>query len=205
MIHSGKFSPSRTRGFTLIEILVVIVIVGISVSVMVLRLAGTSDEDEAQKEILRLKQLMEFTQEQAVIRGQEYGVRFYKSGYRFMQYDTAEEGWIDIRNSRFLHSRQLDEAYELDLYIEQLPVDLLDSQEDDPQPEEKESELETIGSHLLPEVTPESEKIRPQVFLLSSSELTPAFEIRLRIPGTDIEKFLHGLPQGILTQERLDE
>ncbi len=188
------------RGFTLIEILVVIVLVGISVSVVVLNIPISDDDDAISEEVTRLQQLLVFAHEQAVIRSEEYGVRFYKSGYRFMQYDHQSEMWVDIESTRLLRSRQLDDMYELDLYIDQLPIDIPDSEQDDPEIKIEDSKLQTIGSTLsaTPEVE-EDEKILPQVFLLSSSELAPPFELRLRIPGSDHEKLLIGSAEGRYT------
>ncbi len=189
--------PSRFhRGFTLIEILVVIVLVGISVSVVVLNIPIRNDGDTLNEEAERLQQLLRFAHEQAVIRSEEYGVRFYKTGYRFMQYDSQQEQWIDIASSRLLRSRQLDEQYQLDLYIDQLPVEIPDSEQDDPVIEEEDDKLKTIGSSLLSPQTDEEDKILPQVFLLSSSELMPPFEVRLRIPGSDYERLLTGTAEG---------
>lgn len=192
------------RGFTLIEILVVIVILSITISVVIVNFAPDSADDIAEEEISRLHTLLAFAHEQAVIRGREYGIRFYKSGYRFMFYDDGDEKWSDIPNDRLLVSRQFDESLELDLYIDQLPVEILDSQDDDPVIEE-ENKLASAASLAYADSGSEQKKIRPQVFLLSSSEITPQFDLRLRVPGTDIEKNLQGLADGRFIQGNEDE
>lgn len=194
------------RGFTLIEILVVIVILSITISVVIVNFAPDDADDIAEEEISRLQMLLAFSHEQAVIRGREYGIRFYKSGYRFMLYDDTDEDWTDIPNDRLLVSRQFDESLELHLYIDQLPVEILDSQDDDPvNDDDEENKLASAASLALSDNNSAQEKARPQVFLLSSSEVTPQFDLHLRIPGSDIEKVLQGLADGSFVRGDEDE
>ncbi|HED33514.1 MAG TPA: type II secretion system protein GspH [Gammaproteobacteria bacterium] len=217
--------PHRDQGFTLIELLVVVVIVSISISIVVMKISGGSEEDLAENEIQKLQQLLRFAHTQSVVRSQEYGLRFYKTGYRFMIYDENTKLWVDLNTDKLLRARSFPEPLELDLYINQLSVDLLDSSKDDPKVEEKEEEEEE--SELAGPLSTQKNKtvntatgafsirpnaqnsntvvIKPQVFLLSSSELEPQFELRLRVPGSDIEEYLYALPQGEYTRKAPDE
>ena len=200
--YSKRYN-SLNRGFTLIELLVVIVIISLSIAVVVVNISTGGEEELAEEEIIRLQQILRFAHEQSVIRSEEYGLRFYETGYRFMRYDEETDNWIDLSKDKLLRSRNLPQPLELDLYIEQVPVEIFESREDEPKPEPEveENKLASAASDLdlvaqnttQPDVT---EIIKPQVFLLSSSELTPQFEVRLRIPGSDIEELLEGLPQG---------
>jgi len=182
------------RGFTLIELLVVVVIISISVGYVVVNIAGTDENDLVEEEIVRLQQILRFAHEQSVIRAQEYGVRFYETGYRFMIFDELNDIWVDITKDKLLRSRVLPEQIDLDLYIEQTPVTLLESPKDDPQA--KNEELATAASNIKDANQPTTNQILPNIFLLSSSELTPTFEVRMRIPGGDAEASLEGLAQG---------
>jgi len=214
MQHNHHPSISQyNRGFTLIEILVVVVIISFMTGLVVVNFSAGGEDDLAEEEIIRLQQLLRFAHEQSVIRSQEYGVRFYKTGYRFMKLNEDDDDnkiWEDV-NDKLLRSRSLPEPLELDLYIEQLPVELVDSQDDDPEIEVDEpNKLETAASNdpsnigLRTQKT-EQEKIKPQVFLFSSSELEPPFELRIRIPGTRIEQNIEGLPQGEYERVIADE
>ncbi len=191
----------RNRGFTLIEILVVIVLISIMIGLVVVNFSPGGEEDVAEEEVLRLQNLLNFAHQQSVIRAQEYGVRFYTTGYRFMQYDELNDSWFDIANDRLFKVRTLPEPFELDLYIDQLPVEIPGSFDDDP-------EVEAIDTETgISTITPQTveDKIKPHIFLLSSGELTPSFELRLRIPGSDIEEYLRGLPEGDYRRGRPDE
>lgn len=197
--HSGL--KHRAGGFTLIEILVVVVIISISIGMVVVNISGGSAEEIADEEISRLQQILRFAHEQSVVRAEEYGVRFYKTGYRFMKLNEIDDTWEDL-NDKLLRYRVLPEPLEIDLYLQQTPIDLLESAEDDPEIEpEEENKLATAASNDASNIdiktaTEARKKIMPQVILLSSSELDQAFELYIRIPGSDIHEELQGLIQG---------
>jgi len=196
---------SRTlpRGFTLIELLVVVVIISISVGYVVVNISTGSAEEQLEEEIIRLQQVLRFAHEQSVVRSEEYGVRFYETGYRFMLYDELNDSWVDVAKDKLLRSRMLPEQIELDLYIEQSPVTLPESPKDDPKA--KNENLASAASNIKDANQPKVDPIMPNVFLLSSSELSPPFEVRLRIPGNKIEETLEGLPQGEFNRVLDDE
>jgi len=189
-INSTKYP----HGFTLIELLVVVIIISISIGYVVVNISTGSAEEQLEEEIIRLQQVLRFAHEQSVVRSEEYGVRFYETGYRFMVFDELNDSWVDVEKDKLLRSRLLPEQVELDLYIEQSPVVLLESPKDDPKA--KNEDLASAASNIKAANQPEVEPILPNVFLLSSSELSPPFEVRLRIPGNKIEEALEGLPQG---------
>jgi len=207
-MHRRRTLPNRQTitGFTLIEILVVIVIISISVGLVVVNFSSGGASKKAEEEVVRLQQLLRMAHQQSVIRAEEYGVRFYKTGYRFMKYDELSKQWADIANDRLLRSRIIAEPLEIDLYIEQLSVDIPQSTDDDPEPpEDTQLSDANINTQTTALNAVDSKQIKPQIFLLSSAELTPAFELRIRIPGSDIEEQLLGLPQGEYTREANEE
>jgi len=198
-----KNTSKKSRGFTLIELLVVVVIISISVGYVVVNISGISEDDLIEEEINRLQQILRFAHEQSVIRAEEYGVRFYETGYRFMVFDELNDVWVDITKDKLLRSRTLPEQIDLDLYIEQTPVTLLESRKDDPQT--KDANLASAASNIKEANQPALNPILPNIFLLSSSELTPVFEVRLRILGGDAQASLEGLAQGEYKQILDDE
>lgn len=202
-------SASTIKGFTLIEILVVIVIISIGVGVVAVNFSAGSLEQKAEEEADRLQQLLRFAHQQSVVRAEEYGIRFYTTGYRFMQYDELSQQWADIQKDRLLRNRALIEPLEINLYIDQLSVDIPDSPSDDPQVEKEDDkdaeEQTTVVAKTQSFTSQATDKIRPQVFLLSSGELSPAFELHIRVPGTEINEQLNGLPQGEYTRGIIEE
>jgi type II secretion system protein H len=194
---------TRQRGFTLIELLVVVVIISISIGVVIVNISTNGEEELLEEEIIRLQQILRFAHEQSVIRGEEYGVRFYKTGYRFLWFDEVNNLWTDITKDKLLRSRTLPEQFELNLYIEQTPVDILESPKDDPKVKDK--KLATAASNVKNINQPNKDQIKPQIYLLSSSELTPQFEVSLRIPGNDFKQSMEGLPEGKYKRVLADE
>lgn len=195
-LPSRPIKYSHLRGFTLIELLVVIVIISISISLIVVNFSAGGEKELVEKEILRMQQLLRFAHQQSVIRAEEYGIRFYKTGYRFLQYNELEKNWSSINNDKLLRSRTFPEELELDLYIDQLSVDILDSPKDEVDRELALDSKDKNDNNAANTSLVEEKQIKPQIFLLSSSELVPPFNVRLRIPGSDIEEHLYGLPQG---------
>ena len=162
---------SCNGGFTLIELLVVISIISIAFTVLItLTYSFSNPTDAIKQEAQRLQQLLTFAQEQSVIRGEEYGLRLNEARYRFMRLDD-ENKWIDIAGDSLLYPRQLPENMRLVLLIEKLDVVL-----------EDEDEQPVVNQNN--EDNPENQ-IKPQLFLLSSGEVTPDFSIRVRLAGVD--------------------
>lgn len=73
--------PRRSRGFTLLELMVVIALVGIVLGVAGLA-AGNTPARQARQEAGQVLQLIQQLREQAVIEGREYGVRVRRTEYQ---------------------------------------------------------------------------------------------------------------------------
>ena len=164
----------RDKGFSLLELLVVIVIIAILFTFTTLAIRGTSPEELIQTEAQRLDRLLQLALEEAILKGQEYGLEFKPNSYRFLLY--FENTWQPLDNDDLLRERQLPENMEFELEIEQIEVLV----EDDSSDTDKKDE----------------EKPDPQVFLLSSGEITPDFSVRLVMPGVETSYIVSGTING---------
>ncbi|MDX1515801.1 MAG: type II secretion system minor pseudopilin GspH [Woeseiaceae bacterium] len=153
----------RSRGFTLIEILVAVVIVGIVMSVAVLSLTLVADDREIRNEARRLMSLIEVAQNDAMMQGREFGVEFMLGGYRFVEYDALAAAWAPPPGDDALRLWTLPEDYELQLFIDDTRVPL------DVEPKKLDADAPGPADR-----TP----YLPHVFLFSSGEVTP-FELQL--------------------------
>ncbi len=150
-------------GFSLLELLVVIVIISILFTFTTLAIRGTSPEERIQTEALRLDRLLQLALEEATLKGQEYGLEFSPDSYRFLLY--VDQAWLPLEQDKLLRKRSLPENMEFELEIEQIDV--------------------LIEDDAVDTDTEDEDKPRPQVFLLSSGEITPEFSVRLVMPGVE--------------------
>lgn len=77
----------RCRGFTLLELMIVIVLIGVLVG-MVSFATGPNPARQARQEAQAIAGMIHQLREQAVLEGQEYGVRLSIDGYRAMKFDA---------------------------------------------------------------------------------------------------------------------
>ena len=168
-------NPScSSRGFTLLELMVVIVIVGIMFSFLALSISTSSPEESIKKEARRLDQLIQLALEEAVLRGEEYAIVFTPNSYQFAR--LTGNGWQLINDDRLLRARTLPNDITFELEIEKTNLALLNDSQDK-----------------------KSEKIEPQIFLLSSGEITPEFTVSLTIFGINQTHHVSGTMNGKVT------
>ena len=155
--------PGRSRGFTLIEILVSILIVGIMISVAVVSLSLASDDRAIREEARRFMTLMDIVQDEAMMQGRDFGIEFLSAGYRFVEYDPLGAVWAEVPDDDILVLRTLPEDFEMGLFLEEQRVlleeepKLMQAPDDDRPP----SQIENYAPHVL---------------VYSSGDMTP-FEI----------------------------
>ena len=188
--------PARQYGFTLLELRVVVVIVAILFTYTTLAIRSDSYEDIIRKEAQRLERLIELSLEEAILRGEEYALEIYLDGYRFLRF--YENQWQPLTDDRILREHQLPHDMELEISVEdtEIVIELASENRSDFDLEFDEESDE--------EAEDEKDKPQPQIFLLSSGEITPAFDIRFYILGVETSYFVKGQFDGTLTTEISD-
>jgi len=147
--------PRHSAGFTLLELMVVLVLIGIITSFAVLSLRGDNISELMEQETRRLATLLELAGDEAVLRGEELAVNFTEDGYEFL---VREEGrWQASKDDELLKAYTLEADIELRLEVEGEPPELSDiaAQQDEDSEDDDEEDL------------------TPQVYILSSGEMTP--------------------------------
>jgi len=132
------------RGFTLLELMVVLVIIGVLLSFATLSTRGDTRAEQLQREATRLIALIDMASEQAIMRSEQLAIRFSDVGYEFMLQQRTGK-WIALQDDELLRARELPKGMELRLELEENPPPGLQAEETE----------------------------APQVFLLSSGEMTP--------------------------------
>ena len=148
-IWTNLHIPVRSRGFTLLELLVVVLIIGLFAGAAVLSLGVLGNDRDLKREALRLHSLMELVHEEALMQGRDFGVLFSGSSYRFLIFDYQSGAWTEPTNDNFLRERQLPEPLKLALRLDDRDVSLEENLTDATDTEE------------------------PQIMVLSSGEMTP--------------------------------
>ena len=171
-----NLSSSRVKGFTLLELLIVIVIVSILFSYATLSIRTTSPEELIKEEAQRLHRLIQLALEEAVLKNTEYGIEFAQNGYRFLHYQGNQWQAID---DKLLRQRELPNEMEIELAVEQLDIVIGES------PASNDEEIDD-----------EKKKPKPQVFLLSSEEITPEFSARFTLEGVESSYIVVGTADG---------
>lgn len=166
---------SKEDGFTLLELMIVIVIVAILFSFATLTIRSSSPEDLIKEEAYRLNRLIQLVLEEAVLKNTEYGLEFKTNSYRFLTYTDGQ--WLTVNDDKLLRKRELAEEMEIELIVEQ--TDIIIGEEAKATDEED-----------------EEKKARPQVFLLSSEEITPEFSARFTLHGIETSYIVSGSIDG---------
>jgi general secretion pathway protein H len=71
----------RSKGFTLIEILVVLVIMAVVISLAVLSIGTTGRDSQLDEESRRIEGLVDILHERALLEGRDFGLRIEPTGY----------------------------------------------------------------------------------------------------------------------------
>lgn len=123
--------------------MVVVVIIGIILTFVSLTAGGDKRAEQMQREAQRLVALLQLASDEAVMRSEQLALRVGVHDYAFMILQNNR--WLPLDDDRPLRPRELPAGIELDLELEDNPPPGLTSEEAD----------------------------QPQVFLLSSGEMTP--------------------------------
>lgn len=83
-----NYTLQHHRGFTLIEIMVVVTIIGIMTGIIALNVSSKDPQKELDKEILRLKTIIEMAQEEALFSQQEIGIIVDEQSYKFVRWSS---------------------------------------------------------------------------------------------------------------------
>jgi general secretion pathway protein H len=115
----------RSRGFTLIEIMIVVVIIGVISAGVLLSVNLTGRDRDLEKESDRLLTLVNYAREQAEMQTRDYGIVMRADGYQFVAYDTRRGVWRDVYEDDALHIRKLPDGLDFKLIVDARPVVLV--------------------------------------------------------------------------------
>ncbi len=155
-------------GFTLLELMVVLVIIGIIFTFSMLSMSGDDIAELMEQEARRLELLITLANDEAVMRGEELALHFTGDGYEFML--LGSKGWAVPTDDSLLKTYELPDNVDLRLQLKGDPPVFPGQEEDEA-------------------------AVTPQVFILSSGEMTPftvVFESPLSTVRYDVDISIMG-------------
>ena len=165
-----SYSKPKTKGFTLLEVLVVIALIGLIVSAVQFNFSGKRPEDTLKKVSYQFAELFESAVNYGLLNNIELGLYIDKSSYQFLGYDGVK--WSKIPKQDWLAEQTLPEEITFELTLDDLPIEeplLFDS-----------SVFKAQGEEYLSFNAIEAEKkakkekqLLPQVYILSGGDITP--------------------------------
>jgi general secretion pathway protein H len=172
----------RTRGFTLVEILVVVVIMAVVISLAVLSIGVTGRDPQLDEESRRIEGLVSLLHERALLEGRDFGLRIEPTAYEFVVYDPYRDRWLTLNQESEFRRRDLPKGVTFELQLDAITV-----------------VLKPVERELAADATPPA----PQVAIAASGEGTP-FLLTLTRQGTAAQASVQGDATGKTTQRSSD-
>lgn len=112
----------RSKGFTLIEILVVVVIMAVVISLAVLSIGVTGRDSQLDEETRRIEGLVGLLHERALLEGRDFGMRIEPSAYEFVVYRPARDSWQRMDQEQEFRHRELPKGLTFQLQLDSQTV-----------------------------------------------------------------------------------
>lgn len=156
----------KHSGFTLLEIMLVFLLIAVaSVGVVMTMPAQVASQEDIQWQAERFRSLLLFAEDEALMSGLELGLFFTESSYQFVAYDYQSKGWQVLDNKQLSKKIVLPDTVAVQYNLAGSIWQELDT-------EEKDSFIDDDDLVHI-EGYEKQEAISPQIYLMSSGEVTP--------------------------------
>jgi general secretion pathway protein H len=172
----------RSKGFTLVEILVVVVIMAIVISLAVLSIGTTGRDAQLDEESRRIEGLVGLLHERALLEGRDFGLRIEPAAYEFVVYDSRRDRWMTLDQEHEFRRRALPKGVSFQLELDSRIV-----------------VIKPMDRNLTSDAAPPA----PQLAIAASGEGTP-FRLTLLRDGTAARASVDGDALGKITRVSSD-
>jgi general secretion pathway protein H len=169
----------RSKGFTLVEILVVVVIMAIMISLAVLSIGVTGRDAQLDEESRRIEGLLGLLHERALLEGRDFGLRIEPSAYEFVVYEASRDRWLRMDQDHEFRHRELPKGVGFELQLDSQTVVL--------KPVDQNLKSDQVST------------TSPQVAIAASGEGTP-FRLTLERSATNAKASVQGDALGKITR-----
>jgi len=168
----------RSKGFTLVEILIVLLIITVVVSLTVLTVNSTGRDSQLDEESRRIEGLVGLLHERALLEGRDFGLRIEPAAYEFVVYDSRRDRWMMLDQEREFRHRDLPKGVSFQLQLD----------------------AQTVVIKAIDRNLSNGEPPRPQIAIAASGEGTPFRLIMLR-EATQAKAVVDGDALGKISRE----
>jgi general secretion pathway protein H len=168
----------RSKGFTLVEILVVLLIIAVIISLTVLTVSSTGRDGQLDEESRRIEGLVGLLHERALLEGRDFGLRIEPTAYEFVVYDTFRDRWLMLDQEQEFRHRELPKGITFQLQLDSQTV-----------------VIKPIDRNLT-----SGEPPNPQIAVAASGEGTP-FRLILNRDATQAKAAIDGDALGKISRE----
>ena len=168
----------RSRGFTLVEILVVMLIITVVISLTVLTVTSTGRDAQLDEESRRIEGLVGLLHERALLEGRDFGLMIEPAAYGFVVYDTRRDLWLMLDQEREFRHRELPKGVSFQLQLDSQTV-----------------VIKPVDRNLSSGPPP-----NPQIAIAASGDGTP-FRLILQRDGTQAKAAIDGDALGKVSRE----
>jgi general secretion pathway protein H len=172
----------RSKGFTLVEILVVVVIMAVVISLAVLSIGTTGRDSQLDEESRRIEGLVGLLHERALLEGRDFGVRIEPAAYEFVVYDARHDRWMKLDQEHEFRHRDLPKGLSFRLELDSQVV-----------------VIKPVDRKLSSDAAP-----APQLAIAASGEGTP-FRLTLLRDGTSAKASVDGDALGKISRVGSDQ
>ncbi|MBD1576011.1 MULTISPECIES: type II secretion system minor pseudopilin GspH [Vibrio] len=155
----------RQRGFTLLEILLVVVLMSLS-ALAVIQTMPERKDDQLKDNALRFFQRLQLLSDDAILNGQDYGIRIDDKKFSFTYMTLTDDGWKVVKGDKHFTATHLPD--ELGFHF-QLGSDAWGN-------DDRLFKQEDFYEDKFEQQDKDKKEKPPQIFVLSSGENTP-FEL----------------------------
>lgn len=191
----------RPAGFTLLELLVVLVIIGVMAMAVSLSVGGRAVDDRMEAESRRLQAMLRLASDEAQAKGFELGFRQVEAGFEFLLPGASAGSWEVVQEGSF-RPREVPEPFYLELRVDGRLIRPAISKEQTLSSSREDSvpATENAASKKAEENAP-----KPQVLILSTGEINPAFTLDLRLKDHKSFYRLEANDLGVIKTERQED
>lgn len=166
MFKKKLSKKQKQYGFTLLEIMLVLLLIGmVSVGVVMTLPSSFNSEQDVRWQAQRFRTLLQFAEDEALISGLELGLVFEENGYQFAFYDYQTKKWLPVMDKQIQGKVELPDTLEMEYLLAGSLWDEIDTEKQDAFIDE--DDLISI------EGAEEIVTLRPQVYVMSSGEVSP--------------------------------